>query len=43
MRCHVALRVGIDDVYFVDIAATGGFEGKDLSYNSLRIGKRETE
>ena len=41
MRCSVALRVGIDDVYFVGIAATGGFEGKDLSNDSLRIAERD--
>ena len=39
--CHVALRVGKDDVYFVSKAATGGFEDKDLCNNSVRIEKRD--
>ena len=41
--CHVALRVGKDDVYFVSKAATGGFEDKDLCNNSVRIKKRERQ
>ena len=41
--CHVALRVGKDDVYFVSKAATGGFEDKDLWNNSVRIEKRDRE